>query len=267
MKKRTADRHGPRKKNDRLLLMAAGIFLVLSAVCRFVLPGVRFSSFLFLGGAAVSVGFLMLNRWAESSAAGRVFRCVCHCALAVGMLLFLCVESVILWYGECMPPEDERVGALIVLGAGVNGTTPSLTLRTRLEAAAEYLREHPEIPVVLSGGQGPGEDITEAQAMFTALTASGISPERLILEEQSTSTEENLMFSQRLLEELGVSANDPIGLVTNDFHQFRAQLIAGQEGMTVFGIPAELPWWWLNANYYIREFFALGKLFVWNLLG
>jgi uncharacterized SAM-binding protein YcdF (DUF218 family) len=172
---------------------------------------------------------------------------------------------MLLYAGERPISEDEPVSAVVVLGAGVNGTAPSLTLRTRLNAAAEYLLMHPEIPAVLSGGQGPGEDITEAQAMYTALVASGIAPERLLLEERSTSTVENLAFSREILQAAGLTSDSVIAVVTNDFHQFRTQLIAEDLGMVVVGIPAELPWWWLNANYYVREFFALGKLWMVNL--
>ena len=248
---------------DGLLLAAAAVCGVLSAVCWSVLPGVRFSAKLFLVGAVCCVMLLCLNRWAERSAAGRRCRKVVFCLIAIGLAVFLTVEVMLIRAGEQQPTED--VTAVIVLGAGVNGTTPSLTLRTRITAAAEYLQEHPEVPAVLSGGQGPGEAITEAQAMYTALTALGVSPDRLWLEERSTSTEENIAFSLQILRDAGVDVSAPLGIVTNDFHQFRAGPIVQDNGADAVGIPAELPWWWLNANYYVREFFALGKLWLWSL--
>lgn len=263
MKRRKADAcHGRQKGHKyRLLTVVAAVCLLLSAVCRFILPGVRFSALLFLCGAAGCIGFRLLNLWAAHSKAGQRCRFVSVCVLASGLLAFLVVEGMILWAGERRIP-DEDPAAVIVLGAGVNGTTPSLTLRTRLDAAAEYLQAHPDIPAVLSGGQGPGEDITEAQAMYTALINRGIAPERLLLEERSTSTAENLVFSMNVLNDTDVDTTAVIAVVTNDFHLFRAQLIAQENGMTVIGVPAELPWWWLNANYYVREFFALGKLWL-----
>ena len=78
---------------------------------------------------------------------------------------------------ESAQPAD----AVVILGAGVNGTTPSVALQTRIDAAERYLKAHPGIPAGLSGGQGPGEDISEARAMYNALTDRGIDPERLIL--------------------------------------------------------------------------------------
>ena len=267
MKKRKAEegscRAGRDSRRHGLLTVIAAVCLLLSAVCRFILPGVRFSALLFLGGAAVCVGFVLLNVWAAHTRAGRYCRFVSVCGLAAGFLVFLAVESMILWAGERPMPDDEPA-AVIVLGAGVNGTTPSLTLRTRLDTAAEYLQAHPDVPAVLSGGRGPGEDITEAQAMYTALVSRGISPDRLFLEERSTSTAENLDFSREILAQRGLDPSAVVAIVTNDFHQFRAQLIARERGMMVIGIPAELPWWWLNANYYVREFFALGKLWLFG---
>ncbi len=263
MKKRKSDGYEDDRRPGKysLLVVTAAICLLLSAVCRYVLPGVRFSALLFLCGAAVCIGFCLLNHWAVHSKVVRQCRFVSVCALAAGSLLFLIVEGMILWAGERPMPDDEPV-AVVVLGAGVNGTTPSLTLRTRLDAAAEYLQAHPNVPAVLSGGQGPGEGITEARAMYTALVVRGIAPERLLLEEESTSTAENLVYSMAVLGNAGLDTTGVIAIVTNDFHLFRAQAIAREVGMNVIGVPAELPWWWLNANYYIREFFALGKLWL-----
>ncbi len=263
MKRRKADACGRRRNiaANVLLTAAATVFVLFSFVCRYVLPGVRFSSLLFFGCAVVCLGFCLLNHWAAHSETGRRFRLGCVCVLAAGSVLFLIVEGMILWRGERPMPNDEPV-AVVVLGAGVNGTTPSLTLRTRLDAAEEYLRAHPDIPAVLSGGQGPGEDITEAQAMYIALVNRGIAAERLLIEDRSTSTAENLTYSMSILKNTGLDTTGVIAIVTNDFHLFRAQLIARDVGMHVIGVPAELPWWWLNANYYVREFFALGKLWL-----
>ena len=257
-----ASYHGRRTgSGGRFLPAAAVICLLLSAVCGFVLPGVRFSAALFLCLAGLCGGLMLLDRWAAVSQKGRLIRRIALCALCVALTVFLAVEGMILSYGEGDIPE-EPVSAVIVLGAGVNGRTPSLTLHTRIESAAAYLKKYPDVPAVLSGGQGPGEDITEAQAMYAALVSRGISAERLLLEEKSTSTAENIAFSKELLATRGIDTAETVAIVTNDFHQFRAQRIAAGNGLTTVGIPAELPWWWLNANYYVREFFALGKLWL-----
>lgn len=155
--------------------------------------------------------------------------------------------------------------AVIVLGAGVNGETPSLILRSRVTKAAEYLRAHPETPAILSGGQGPGEEISEAECMRRELTRQGIPESRLHLEEKSTSTAENFACSRELLRELDLDpATARIAVITSDFHVFRASMIARRVGLTTFSVPARTDWVLLNANYYVREFFALGKTLLFD---
>lgn len=241
------------------------VLLAAAALCLTVLPGARFSGCLAIALAGLCVLAALLSRWAEFSAAGRMCRRVFFGALAAGFLLFLAVEGVLLSHGE---RDDSAlpVDAVIVLGAGVNGETPSLILQSRIDAAAAYLEQHPDVPVVLSGGQGPGEAISEAEAMRRALcTGGGEQNARYLLEDQSTSTAENLAFSKAVLQEHGVDTETAvIAVVTSDFHCFRAHLIARREGLTVIGIPAEVPWRLLEANYYIREFFALGKTLVFD---
>lgn len=243
----------------------AVVLLAAAALCLTVLPGARFSGCLAIALAGVCVLAVLLGRWAERSAAGRICQRVFRGALAAGLLLFLTVEGVLLFHGE---RDDSAlpVDAVIVLGAGVNGETPSLILRSRIDTAAAYLEQHPDVPVVLSGGQGPGESISEAEAMRRALwTNSEAWNARYLLEDKSTSTAENLAFSKAVLQEHGVDTETAvIAVVTSDFHCFRAHLIARREGLTVIDIPAEVPWRLLEANYYIREFFALGKTLVFD---
>lgn len=239
------------------------VFLVLGLVF-LQLPGVRFSGWLFLGLAALCFLWLALRRWSEISLWGKACKWMFLVSLfAVGVALFTLETAVILsGRGDAL---TEPVDAVIVLGAGVNGERPSLTLQTRIDQAAEYLKAHPNVPAVLSGGQGPGEQISEAEAMRRALTAQGIDGNRLLLEDQSTNTAENFQFSGELLRHHDMDPSSAvIGVVTNDFHLFRAEILASREGMSVRGIPAELPWWWLEANYYIRESFASVKTLLFD---
>lgn len=233
--------------------------LILAALCAFVLPGVRFSALLFAALAAVCALLLLLGRWAAVSRAGTVCRRVFCVLLAAGLVAFAAGEAYLFRAGAG-DSSAQRADAVIVLGAGVNGTAPSLVLQSRIDAAQRYLAAHPDIPAVLSGGHGSGEEISEAQAMYRALTAAGIAPGRLYLEEKSTTTAENFRNSAALLRTLEIDPDTArVAVVTSDFHLFRAQLLGRQSGLHTLGVPAHTAWWWLNANYYAREFFALGK--------
>lgn len=242
------------------LLALAGIVLMTVRVW-----GMRFSGFLLVGLAAVLALELLLRRWAKASSKGRWCLIAFRTALTLVLVPLAVMEGFVIREGHA---DRSAVGAdaVIVLGAGVNGRSPSLSLRTRLDAALDYLEENPDIPVVLTGGLGYGEEITEARCMYDYLTARGVAPERLILEEQAGNTAENFAFSKELLIERGIDpAEDLVAVVTNDFHIARAKLIAAKQGYGyAFGVPAELPWKHLEVNYYLREAFAMVKTLIFD---
>ncbi len=135
---------------------------------------------------------------------------------------------------------DER--ALIVLGAGLKGEQPTAMLARRLDAAYTYWKAHPQVRIVLSGGQGADEVIPEAQAMENYLLAKGVPQENLLKESASTDTWENFSFSADVLAQYGIDKTMPIAFVTSDFHCWRAAWTAKQLGFTqVARIPAPTP--------------------------
>ncbi len=151
--------------------------------------------------------------------------------------------------------QKESVNYVIVLGAQVRGNKISRTLERRLDKAVEYAAYHPNTVFVLSGGQGFGEDITEAKCMENYLTAHGISQERLVLEEKSTSTKENLKFSDELT---GCSKKNT-GILSNNFHVYRAVKLAEKLGYKhPYGIAAVSDPI-MQVHYVVREVAALVK--------
>lgn len=130
---------------------------------------------------------------------------------------------------------------------------PSLSLQDRLDAAYDYLVTYPDAVCVVSGGKGDGENITEALCMFNELTARGIAPERVWMEEQATSTQENIRFSLNLIEEKTGTRPERIGLVSSEYHLYRAGLFAREENVVSYGIPARTSWVSLRINYFLRE--------------
>ena len=236
------------KKTSSIYIIAILISLGLALV---IIPnGMRFTGFLFLGAAALWAAGLLLRRWGEKSRG----------VLWLWRIFLTGTGLTLVFRGEA-DNSAVPVDAVIVLGAGVNGETPSAALRSRINAAAAYLETHSGVPVVLSGGQGPGEAVSEAEAMYRALSGrGGLDGVRWVLEDRSTSTAENFRFSKALLREQGLDTDTAvIAVVTNDFHCFRAHLIAQRQGLRIVDVPAELPWWWLTANYYVREAFAVVK--------
>lgn len=128
-----------------------------------------------------------------------------------------------------------REDYVVVLGAGLSGDEPSLALEKRLDKAIEYLNRNNDAKVIVSGGQGDDEKITEALAMYNYLVQSGIAPERIAQEEKATSTYENFMYSKEFMEE-GTAV-----FITNDFHVVRSTQMAELNGMEITHIAAPTP--------------------------
>ncbi len=151
---------------------------------------------------------------------------------------------------------------LILLGAGVNGDEPSPILQDRIEKAYTYLAEHPDTICIATGGKGDGENLSEAQCIFNKLTEMGIAPERIWLEDRATSTVENFKYSLALLEEKGSSKNAKLGVLSSEFHLFRASLMAKDNGIKPIFIAAPTDQVIVRANYTVREIFALWKYLI-----
>ncbi|MCI9240901.1 YdcF family protein [Oscillibacter sp.] len=248
------------RRIGRLALACAGLALVS------IPNGMKFTGYFLLGTLAIWYCGMYLHRWGKRSRRGQACYRVFLAGLGLGIVCLAGIEAAVVFRGEA-DNSAIPVDAVIVLGAGVNGETPSAALWSRIRAAEDYLEIHPDVPVVLSGGQGAGEAISEAEAMRRALwKEDGAENARLLLEERSTNTAENFRFSKALLEERGLDTGTAtIAVVTNDFHCFRAHMIARRQGLKTIDVPAELPWWWLTANYYLREAFAVVKTSLFDL--
>lgn len=175
--------------------------------------------------------------------------------LVIGIAAFIIIEIPIVREARTDAPDDCEY--VIVLGAGLKGDVPTLSLRNRLDAALEWLEAHPDCVAVVSGGQGPGENMPEGEAMGIWLEARGIEPERIIVEDRSTSTMENLENSFALIREAGGEPDGNCAIITSEYHLCRAKLMARSLGVEAWGVAAHTSWPSLMLNYFIREAFAV----------
>ena len=177
------------------------------------------------------------------SAAGGIF---CICLISAAVMSFLMLKE--------MNDKPKANTTLIVLGCQVRGTEPSLMLKRRLDTAYDYLSEHEEVCAVVSGGKGTDEEISEAQCMYSYLISRGVDSKRLYMEDRSTSTYENIRFSKEIIDRESLCAD--ITIVTDGYHQYRADLLAKQQGIKAYNIPAPTSAW-LLPTYWVREWFGI----------
>lgn len=173
--------------------------------------------------------------------------------VAICSLIFAIVFGNILYYGQ--NKKVENVSYIVVLGAKVNGTTISRALQYRLDEAVNYMLEFPGTKAIVSGGKGNGEDISEAEAMFQYMVKNGIEAERIIKEDTSTNTRENIANSIALMED----EKENTLIVTNSFHVYRAIEIGKKQGMENLGslsAPTDKILW---IHYHVREVLAVIK--------
>lgn len=216
----------------------------------------RFSGLVLLGISAVVacyLGLIALNR--KKPKLAKVLLWVLSLCLGVGLAAAAVTGGIILNASRGAP--DAQCDYILVLGAGVDGSTPSLSLWERIQSACRYLSQHPGAVAVVSGGQGGGEDISEAECMFRELTRLGIDPDRIWREEQATNTRENLRFSLDLIEERTGIRPQVLGLVSSEYHLYRAGMFAREQGITACGIPAKTSKPHLFVNYFLREIAAV----------
>ncbi|HWQ30831.1 MAG TPA: YdcF family protein [Negativicutes bacterium] len=183
--------------------------------------------------------------------------------IAAGLLSFILLEGLIIYGGSSN--EEIKADYLMILGGGLKKDQITLTVQERLLTGIRYLEEYPEAKVIVSGGHGFGQTVTEAEAMEEYLITEGISADRIISEDRATSTMENFIFSREILERYGEPKDNRLVIVTNDFHMFRSKLLARRNGFEPYGISCSTPFY-IRTNCYIREYFALIKSFLFDRL-
>ena len=191
-----------------------------------------------------------------------------HKILKISLLILVIIFSLsfiiteILIISNAKTNHSENAIYLIILGAGLNKDTPSLTLTKRIHTALIYSKNNQDVIIIASGGKGGNEIYSEAEVISKILQENGINSNRIIIEDKSRSTYENLKYSGNFIDNF----DKKIVIVSSDFHLFRAKYIARKMGYKNIGTLASKTPSILLLNYYIREYFAIIKeLLVGNI--
>ena len=211
----------------------------------------------FLGILLGMLGIAGIHRETLSRTGQLLFSIAKPIGLVIGGILLVTFGFMIFAIPKTQPAEDATV---IILGCGVNSDgSPSAIMQERVNAGLKYLESHPDVPVIVSGGQLGGAPISEAESMKQCLIEQGIEESRIYIEDQSRTTAENLRFSTIVIKENQLNQN--VAVVTSDFHLARACLYAKRNGLNPAPIRAYTPWYALP-SYALREVYAVFDAFV-----
>lgn len=232
--------------------VVVALLAVLAGVFKFCLAGYSFSALICLCLMGVILFYNLTALWARRHyRPAKVVRHIFTILLCCGILILGATEALIVH--ASFGSGNVNVPYLLVLGAKVRSDGPSLTLMDRIDGAYEYLSAHPDTIAVVSGGKGADEPMSEAQCMYDHLVVRGIDPDRVWMEDQASSTWENLRFSLDLIEEKTGVRPEKLGLLSSEYHLFRAGLFARECGVEQVGIPAKTSIFSLKINYFLRE--------------
>lgn len=188
---------------------------------------------------------------------GKIIICFLLVIISIFFIAFFTTLIKIISNSRLSATDEDIV---IILGCRVKGKKPSKALYSRCLYASKFLKANPNAKAILSGGQGKDEQISEAECMYGILTSLGIDESRLIKEEKSTSTYENLLFSKEFTD------TNRIAIATSEYHIYRAKLIAKELGFSASAIPAKsIPV--LRVSYFTREVFGVWYLKIKKALG
>ncbi len=193
--------------------------------------------------------------------AGRWIKTILIIIYAAAILFFVIMGSIL--SSAAAKKAEYNKDVLIVLGCAVRGDKVSLTLKYRLDAALEYLEHSPDTHIIVTGGKGNDENISEARAMKDYLVARGVDPGRITMEDKSTSTWENFKFTREILDQRFPDAS--AAFVTTAFHVYRSGRVAVMNGIYADGYAAK-DVWYAAPNNYMRESIAITLYKIQGLL-
>ena len=249
-----------RMPTARFWLLEAALLIVFAVLSQVMVGYKTIALSLFAITVLVAIYRLIYVYSIKNKKRAKILKTVLTSLVCVGLSIFAALEIMVISSAH----TDKNPDALfvVVLGAGVNGTVPSLALEYRLEAAKKYLDEYPNAIAIVSGGQGEGEDISEAECMRRWLVQKGIAEDRILMETESTSTQENLKYSLEIIRKNGGEPADRVAIVSGEYHLYRAKYMARELGAEPIGVAAHTRYPILMTNYFIREAFGVAYLLI-----
>ena len=245
------------KENKKLYIIGLTLF-ILPFLMRILLPHLSFlCTFLSLAGICFIIYALLVyfqkSKSKAVSVTATVLKVIAWVLIAAFLVSFVIVETNIM---SAIKSDKKECDYILVLGCGLRGKELTRTAVARADAAIEYMSEYPDCTAILCGGQGKDELISEAQAIYNYMTKHGIYKNRLLKEEKSTDTTENIRFAKELLPSENSS---PVGVVTNDFHLYRSAMIMKKAGIsdvcTISAPTPNVPL--LHTSLFLREYFSI----------
>ena len=248
-----------KKKSISVLITIVGIIVAIYGFVLCIMSNINLGVVLvvLLGVFAINIG-MFYEKIKELTKSGffKYFK--------VFLIAVLCIEFILVSFMAVFGNVDNisyNEDAVIVLGAGIRGDKVTLPLKMRLDKAIQYHSKNPDAIIVVTGGQGFQETVTEAYAMEKYLVEHGIERNKIIKEEKATSTTENMEFSKVLLDKR-FGDNYSVVVITNNFHVFRGTSIAIKTGFNdVSHMHADLQWYNLMPCY-LRESLAVLKMLI-----
>lgn len=233
--------------------ISSGLLFAIALFLKFCLRGYSYIAYTFAFFAILVV----LHRFLSHGLWRIVVILVC-----IGFAYFVAVEIPII--KNARTDENPERDYLIVLGAAVHGDSPSLSLVHRLRGVLDYMEQYPDSVAIVSGGQGPGENMTEAECMYEWLVNHGIDSKRIIKEDKATSTKENLMFSFEIIRQRGDEPKGNVAVLSSPYHLYRAKTMCRMLGVEAAGVTGHWDYPALTVSQFIREAFGMTHLWVFG---
>lgn len=250
---------GVNKVINVILLILGIVMMVYSTGISFIVDGLGRNLFILglflIVFALVKIFFCKL----QHRKVIKIFNNILNILICCFLIFFIVIEGIIISYGN--KKEVTNTKYVLILGAGLWGDTPSNTLVKRLDSAINIINK--DTKVIVSGGKGEGETVTEAEAMEMYLISKGINKNQIIREDESRNTYENIKNSNQILRGIEKDKDFQITIVTSNFHMFRANMLASRFKIKNSSYSASVMKS-IEPGYYIREFFAVLKSYIFD---